>query len=127
MPQVWTFQRVAVAITLGAADLANLNLIASLAGLGNLGIAPMTGFATALGGSSVMSTDFYMDPAGLQTATGSGDLFATSNEANYYPLVDAVPEPTNLLVWGGLFGLVAARRRLADRSHLPSLLALKTT
>lgn len=89
---------------LDASDLSALNFIATALGLSDLG-GTLTGFATGLGASSVMSTDYYTDPEGLLTGSGSGDFFARATEANFRPVVEGViPEPTNILVWGGLFG-----------------------
>jgi hypothetical protein len=94
-------------------DLDVLNLIAGLAGLGDLGGAD-TGFATGYGAASVSpSTAFFMDPAGLQSGAGEGDLFASTAETNIYPVVDVVPEPASILAWIGIAaatGIVAVKK-----------------
>lgn len=98
---------------LDGTDLGVLNLIAGLSGLSNLGGAG-TAFATGYGASSVSpSTDFFMDPAGLQSASGEGDLFASTAETNIYPVVDVVPEPASILAWIGIAaatGIVAVKK-----------------
>lgn len=104
------------AFDLDSTDLDVLNAIAAAAGLSDLdGLFPGSAFATALGGSSVSPTnEFFMDPAGLASGTGEGDLFARTNESNFIPVIEGVPEPATFMVWVGLSSFAAltvTRRR----------------
>lgn len=96
---------------LDAADIATLNSIATLAGLSDLGVGGQ-GFATGIGADSSMGTDYFTDPAGLRLGQGSGDFFARSTEANFRPVVQAVPEPSSIAIFTiGALGLAARRRK----------------
>lgn len=102
---------------LDGVDLGVLNSIAGLALLTDLGGAG-TGFATGLGVASVTPTaDFFMDPFGLQSGTGEGDLVATTNEMNFNPVIEGViPEPSSVFAWIGLVSIAGVSRRRRNKA-----------
>ncbi len=99
----------------GLSALNEINRIAGIFGLGNLGGAN-TGFATT-GFNPLIATDFNQQIGGL--VLGSGDL-AQSTGVDAHPVIlsranQEVPEPASILLWGALTlagGVYGARRRM---------------
>jgi PEP-CTERM motif len=92
---------------LNAADLGILNAFAGAAGFGDLGGAG-TGFATGLGGAGVADFNPQFPPGVGDVPTG--DFFATYGADNYVA-VQAVPEPSSMLLLTlGVGGLGLYRR-----------------